>query len=182
MIKRDELVKGCMAKAREDEMTFVLLARDPSAPDAIRYWTNRRVEIRKNKWEDAQIVEAESCAQTMERQRAELPDLPKAAELTGSDPDFTGDQSTDEYVAQIRGRQVAPADGVPIPPKGGDGVPSHWRQTRDATAEEREALLKDVKDAKTKARYVGNDGLTYYDPELLLDALIAAGWRKGGGK
>jgi hypothetical protein len=28
----------------------------------------------------------------------------KTAELTGSDPDFTGDMSTDEYIRSIRGR------------------------------------------------------------------------------
>lgn len=31
MRKRDELVAGCMAKAHDDEMTFVLLGRDPAA-------------------------------------------------------------------------------------------------------------------------------------------------------
>ena len=28
--------------------------------------------------------------------------IPKAAELTGSDPDFTGDMTTDEFIREIR--------------------------------------------------------------------------------
>lgn len=35
--------------------------------------------------------------------------LPKAADILGSDPDFTGAESTDEYIARIRGRS-APVD------------------------------------------------------------------------
>jgi hypothetical protein len=30
--------------------------------------------------------------------------LPTAADLFGSDPDFTGDETTDEYIGRIRGR------------------------------------------------------------------------------
>lgn len=32
--------------------------------------------------------------------------LPTAADLLGSDPDFTGNESTDEYMRRIRGREV----------------------------------------------------------------------------
>jgi hypothetical protein len=72
MRKRDELNNpaGCMARAADDEMTFVLLGRDAAAPETIRYWIARRIELGKNQAGDAQIVEAEQCAQTMEREGA----------------------------------------------------------------------------------------------------------------
>ena len=69
MRKRDELTKGCMARAGWDEMTFVLLGRDAAAPVAIRAWVAERVRIGKNRADDAQIVEALQCADMMERER-----------------------------------------------------------------------------------------------------------------
>ena len=69
MIKRDELERGCMSRARENEMTFVLLGRDAAAPVAIRAWAWERVRIGKNSPTDDQIIEALSCAETMERER-----------------------------------------------------------------------------------------------------------------
>ena len=69
MRKRDELTSGCMAKAKDDEMTFVLLGRDAAAPVAIRAWIRERLRTGKNRPDDAQIVEAEQCAQTMEMER-----------------------------------------------------------------------------------------------------------------
>jgi hypothetical protein len=60
---------GCMAKAREDEMTFVLLGRDPAAPVAIRAWIIERIRIGKNSPGDAQLLEAELCARIMEAER-----------------------------------------------------------------------------------------------------------------
>lgn len=70
MRKSEELTnpKSCMSRARDDEMTFVLLARDVAAPGAIRWWARKRVELGKNAWSDAQIVEALACADEMERQ------------------------------------------------------------------------------------------------------------------
>lgn len=70
MRKRDELTKGCMAKAGDDEMTFVLLGRDRSAPFAIRAWIANRVATGKNRHDDPQILEAEECARIMEAERA----------------------------------------------------------------------------------------------------------------
>lgn len=70
MRKRDELVEGCMAKARDDEMTFVLLARDEDAPGAILDWIVRRVNRGKNRLNDPKIIEAWECALAMERERA----------------------------------------------------------------------------------------------------------------
>ena len=60
-----------MAKAKDDEMTFVLLARDIAAPSTIRYWASERIRTGKNKPEDAQIVEAFECATFMEKQRSQ---------------------------------------------------------------------------------------------------------------
>lgn len=71
MRKRDELTHpgSCMTKARDDEMTFVLLARDAAAPAAIVNWCATRVLLGKNKPDDPQILEALDCAQVMELQR-----------------------------------------------------------------------------------------------------------------
>ena len=68
MRKRDELISGCMAKARNDEMTFVLLGRDPAAPVAIRAWIRERIRLGKNREGDAKLTEAEECAATIERE------------------------------------------------------------------------------------------------------------------
>lgn len=74
MRKRNELTnpQSCMSKAREDEMTFVLLGRDIVAPAVIRYWCRLRVIEGKNTWDDPQIVEALECAATMERDNGVL--------------------------------------------------------------------------------------------------------------
>lgn len=71
MNKSDELTdpNSCMSKAHDDEMTFVLLARDIAAPWAIRLWIVLRILRGKNKWNDAQIQEALHCAREMNRQK-----------------------------------------------------------------------------------------------------------------
>jgi len=68
MIKRDELSdpKSCMSRAADDEMTFVLLARDVAAPNTIRAWAAERIRRGKNKLYDAQIQDALACADQME--------------------------------------------------------------------------------------------------------------------
>lgn len=68
MIKREELTKpnSCLNKARDDEMLFVLLERDDTFADTVRYWIQRRIEKGKNKPDDAQLVEAEACAAQVE--------------------------------------------------------------------------------------------------------------------
>jgi hypothetical protein len=72
MRKRDELTdpRACMVRARDDEMTFVLRARDAAAPVAIRAWIAERVRLGKNRPDDPQVVEAERCARIMEAERA----------------------------------------------------------------------------------------------------------------
>jgi hypothetical protein len=71
MRKRDELTNsnGCMFRAADDEMTFVLLGRDVAAPATIRAWTAERIRLGKNLASDPQIQEALDCANTMELER-----------------------------------------------------------------------------------------------------------------
>jgi hypothetical protein len=71
MRKRDELTTpgSCLARARDDEMVFVLLGRDEDAPDTIRDWIARRIRRGKNRSGDPQMVDAERCAQIMEIER-----------------------------------------------------------------------------------------------------------------
>ncbi len=73
MRKKDELATNahsCMSSAHDEEMVFVLLSRDAAAPVAIRAWVAERLRIGKNVETDAQIVEALSCALTMESEGA----------------------------------------------------------------------------------------------------------------
>lgn len=74
MLKRDEIENqsSCLNKARDAEYLFVLLARDPAAPVAIRAWVSERLRLGKNKPEDPQIQEAVECANLMEMERAEI--------------------------------------------------------------------------------------------------------------
>jgi hypothetical protein len=71
MLKRDELTNpnSCMSRAADDEMTFVLLSRDAAAPATIRFWVRERTKLMKNRYDDAQIVEALDCADAMEAQQ-----------------------------------------------------------------------------------------------------------------
>lgn len=71
MIKFHELTnpRSCLSKAREDEMLFVLLARDAAAPATIRFWVTERIRLGKNTENDKQIQEALACAWLMEHQR-----------------------------------------------------------------------------------------------------------------
>lgn len=67
MIKKMEKADGrsCWNKAGEDELVFVLLARDPAAPAAIQAWIEERVRLRKNKPGDQQLRDAERAADVM---------------------------------------------------------------------------------------------------------------------
>ena len=71
MRKRQELTdpSSCMNRARDDEMTFVLLGRDVAAPATVRAWIEERIRLGKNNRNDAQIVEAEEWIATVQRER-----------------------------------------------------------------------------------------------------------------
>lgn len=58
---------SCFNKAAADEMLFVLLARDASAPVAVRAWIQHRLATKKNVETDHQIIEARKVAEEMER-------------------------------------------------------------------------------------------------------------------
>jgi hypothetical protein len=71
MLKRDEISnpESCLNSALGGERLFVMLARDPAAPVAIRAWVNERLRLGKNARGDAQIMEALDCARWMEEER-----------------------------------------------------------------------------------------------------------------
>lgn len=74
MIKREELSNpnSCINRAKDEELTFVLLARDAAAPVAIQAWADERVRIGKNKEEDPQIVNAREIAKAMKEQNGDF--------------------------------------------------------------------------------------------------------------
>lgn len=67
MIKSKELAdpNSCLNRAGDDEMIFVLLARDVAAPHAIREWALERIVRGKNNSDDPQLIEALRCAEFM---------------------------------------------------------------------------------------------------------------------
>jgi hypothetical protein len=60
---------SCLNKASTKEPIFVLRARDPAAPGAIRAWATMRVILGINKSNDEKIVEAYELAKLMEDER-----------------------------------------------------------------------------------------------------------------
>ena len=74
MIKRDEIEieNSCFNKAHDGERLFVILARDPAAPVAIRAWIAERIRLGKNAAGDEQIREAFECANRMELERSDI--------------------------------------------------------------------------------------------------------------
>jgi hypothetical protein len=68
MRKSQELTDpaSCFSKARDDEILFVLLARDPAAPGTIRDWIDRRIEMGLNQPGDSKLIEADECARRIE--------------------------------------------------------------------------------------------------------------------
>lgn len=77
MRKQEELTNpnSCMSRAKPDEMTFVLLARDLCAPAVIAFWCQERVRLGKNEWSDPQITEALECARAMGYSHKERPSI-----------------------------------------------------------------------------------------------------------
>jgi uncharacterized protein (UPF0147 family) len=62
--------RSCLNRAEQTELIFVLLARDVSAPAAIRAWCRDRIRRGKNKRSDPQICEARAIATLMEKERS----------------------------------------------------------------------------------------------------------------
>jgi hypothetical protein len=63
-----------MNRAKDDEMTFVLLGRDAAAPVAIRAWVTERIRLGKNSLEDkdsAELKLAEMLGRKAKRERGE---------------------------------------------------------------------------------------------------------------
>jgi hypothetical protein len=71
MRKADELAdpNSCFNRAKDDEIVFVLLARDVAAPAAVVEWALERCRRGKNRIIDDQIIEALQCAVKMGKQR-----------------------------------------------------------------------------------------------------------------
>lgn len=80
MLKKIELESpdSRVNKAIDNEMVFVLLARDPAAPMAIRAWMEERVRLGKNVMGDDLMIEADHCARFMEMMRGQIREQMKA--------------------------------------------------------------------------------------------------------
>lgn len=64
MIKREEATnpKSCLNQSQDDEMLFVLCARDPMAPDLVERWAS---QAERHGTAGAKIAEARACAEAM---------------------------------------------------------------------------------------------------------------------
>lgn len=73
--KLQELRDGCFNRAMDDEPMFVLLARDPKAPELVRKWADDRTDDinagRRPSTDREQVDEALRCAARMEIWREE---------------------------------------------------------------------------------------------------------------
>lgn len=72
MLKCNELSdpNSCLNKADDGEMLFVLLERDFAAPETIREWVRKRVELGLNQLGDTKLVSALATADYIERKNA----------------------------------------------------------------------------------------------------------------
>lgn len=64
MIKSDELAKGatgCLAKAADDEMLFILRAQDFASPQVVLEW----IKLNFNSCSEEKLMEAFKCALQM---------------------------------------------------------------------------------------------------------------------
>jgi hypothetical protein len=67
MLKSAEIADpiSCFNRAKDNEMLFILLERDPAAIATIEFWIKERIRIGKNQVTDKQIMEAKACAYLM---------------------------------------------------------------------------------------------------------------------
>lgn len=75
MRKREEVndPQSCLNRAAPDELVFVLRGHDVCAPAVVRLWAELRIAKGKNERDDAQIREARTLADRMERERGYPP-------------------------------------------------------------------------------------------------------------
>jgi len=72
MRKVDEVAHpdSCLNRANDDEMLFVLLGRDKTFPEVVRFWVERRVYHGLNDIRDPQIKDALATARRVEVEQA----------------------------------------------------------------------------------------------------------------
>lgn len=72
MLKHEEMSDptSCLNKAADDEIIFVVLEQDDAAPDTIRFWVNKRIELGKNKPSDRKMTSALELADLIEQRKA----------------------------------------------------------------------------------------------------------------
>lgn len=58
---------SCWNRAGDGEEVFILLGRDPAAPEAVRAWAHARLVQRKNTLKDEQIQSALKWADAVEK-------------------------------------------------------------------------------------------------------------------
>lgn len=71
MRKCDEVSdkRSCLNKATDNELMFVLLARDFAFPETVRFWVQERIRLGLNHVGDRQVVEALLLADTVEEEQ-----------------------------------------------------------------------------------------------------------------
>ncbi len=69
MKKHEELSdsNSCLNKADNNELVFVLRAKDPAFAATIRFWADKRIQLGKNVYGDPKITEALVIADIAER-------------------------------------------------------------------------------------------------------------------
>jgi hypothetical protein len=74
MRKNEEVANpnSCFNRAGDDELMFVLLARDPAAQVAILAWIQERIRLGLNTLNDQKMLDAIECAALMEEQRKNI--------------------------------------------------------------------------------------------------------------
>jgi hypothetical protein len=71
MLKKEEISdpNSCLNRALDEEGVFTLLERDKAAPDTIRYWCRKRIELGESTSESPEIKSALRDAAQMESSR-----------------------------------------------------------------------------------------------------------------
>lgn len=159
--------RGCYHRALPDEPRFALLARDPCAPDTIRFWADQRAQlgVEQEIDQDAeQLSEALETADAMERWREANEGAWRKRVPTEADPPTPTDETSstaakvlgmhDPFDSRSRIRQFSQllADqGIGRIVRNGDGP------TDDVIAEALSQVFGDLwEDARSLAGFVMN--------------------------